>query len=449
MSKPISSSRPSIVTELPGPEARRVIADDQKWVSQSYTRPYPLVVKRGSGAMLEDVDGNTFLDFNAGVAVCSTGHAHPEVIEAIKRQADEFLHICAADYYYPHLPALGKKLEEIAPGDHERRVHFGNSGAEAVEGCAKAAIYATGRNKFIGFYSAFHGRTLGALSFTASKNVQRRGFGPQVLDVTHVPYPNCLRCPFGKKVENCGVECVKFIRDTVMETTVPAEDCAGIVLEPIQGEGGYIVPPQKFVDALVDLAKEKNVLVICDEVQSGMGRTGRMWASDHFGLVPDLFSTAKGIASGMPLSATVARKDLMNWHVGAHASTFGGNPVAIAASLKTIELLENGLIDNAAKQGEYLMEGLRRLQAKYVNHVLDVRGRGLMVGMELVRTIDGMEPIGEERDRVVEEAFKRGLIIIGCGASTVRFSPPLVIGSDDVDFALEVLDESMAAVFTS
>jgi 4-aminobutyrate aminotransferase len=440
-----SKKRPQILTELPGPEAKKVIESDERWVSQSYTRPYPFVVRRGSGSMLEDVDGNTFLDFNAGVAVCSTGHAHPEVVAAIKAQAEEFLHICAADYYYPHLPLLAAKLEEIAPGAHKRRVHFGNSGAEAVEGCLKAAIYSTGRNKFIGFYSAFHGRTFGALSLTSSKNVQRRGFGPQVLDVTHVPYPNCLRCPFGKKPDTCGVECVKFIRDTVFETSVPPEDCAAIVVEPIQGEGGYIVPPQNFVDALVELAREKDVLIIADEVQSGMGRTGKMWASDHFGLVPDIFSSAKGIASGMPLSATIARDDLMQWHVGAHASTFGGNPVAIAASLKTIELLENGLIENAARQGEYLMESLRALQAKYPDRIAEVRGRGLMIGVELVKSIESMEPVPDLRDRVVEEAFQRGLIIIGCGATALRLSPPLVIDRADCDFALEVIDASLAA----
>lgn len=444
MSTP-SKQRPGLVTELPGPEAKKVIEADERWVSQSYTRAYPLVVRRGSGVILEDVDGNKFLDFNAGVAVCSTGHAHPEVVEAIKAQADEFLHMCAADYYYPHLPVLAAKLEEIAPGDHQRRVHFGNSGAEAVEGCLKAAIYSTGRNKFIGFYSAFHGRTFGALSLTASKNVQRRGFGPQVLDVTHVPYPNCLRCPYGKKVETCNVECVNFIRNTVFETTVPAEDCAAIVFEPIQGEGGYIVPPQKAVDALVELAREKNVLIMCDEVQSGMGRTGKMWASDHFGLVPDLMSSAKGIASGMPLSATIARADLMDWHVGAHASTFGGNPVAIAASLKTIELLENGLIENAARQGEYLMERLHELQSKYSDRIIDVRGKGLMIGVDFVDSMESKKPVPDLRDRIVDEAFHRGLIIIGCGASAIRFSPPLVIDRSDCDFALEVFDQSIAA----
>ena len=441
----ITKKVPNIVTPLPGPEAQKVIEADERWVSPSYTRAYPFVVKRGSGAVLEDVDGNSFLDFNAGVAVCSTGHAHPEVVEAIKAQAEEFLHICAADYYYPHLPVLAAKLEEIAPGDHKRRAHFGNSGAEAVEGALKAAIYSTGRNKFIGFYGAFHGRTFGALSLTASKNVQRRGFGPQALDVTHVPYPNCLRCPYKQKPETCHAECVQFIRDVTFETTVPAEDCAAIVFEPIQGEGGYIVPPQQAVDALVELAEEKNVLLVCDEVQSGAGRTGKMWASDHFGLVPDIFTTAKGIGSGMPISATVARADLMDWHVGAHASTFGGNPVSIAAALKTIELLEGGLIENAARMGELMMEGLNALQRKYADRILDVRGKGLMIGVEFVESLESREPAGELRERIVDEAFRRGLIIIGCGASTVRFSPPLVIDRDDVETALRIFDESIAA----
>jgi 4-aminobutyrate aminotransferase len=436
---------PNIVTQLPGPEATKVIEADERWVSKSYTRAYPFVVKRGYGAVLEDVDGNAFLDFNAGVAVCSTGHAHPEVVEAIKAQAEEFLHICAADYYYPHLPVLAAKLEEIAPGDAERRVHFGNSGAEANEAALKIARKATGRTRIVALEGGFHGRTLGALSLTASKNVQRRGFGPQVLDVTHVPYPNCLRCPYGKKVETCNVECVQFIRDVTFETTVPKEECAAIVFEPIQGEGGYIVPPQKAVDALLELAREKNVLVICDEVQSGMGRTGKMWASDHFGLVPDIFTTAKGIASGMPLSATVARQELMDWHVGAHASTFGGNPVSIAASLKTIELLQNGLVENAARQGEYLFDGLLALKRKYADRVIDVRGKGLMLGIDFVDSMESRKPVPELRDRIVEEAFKRGLIIIGCGASAVRFSPPLVIDRDDCDAALAIFDASIAA----
>lgn len=436
---------PKIRTELPGPEARKIVEADERWVSPSYTRSFPLVMKRGYGAMIEDVDGNVFLDFNAGVAVCATGHSHPEVVDAIKKQADEFIHISGTDYYYPHLPALGAKLDETAPGDVPRRVHFGNSGAEAVEGAIKLAMYATGRNKFIAFYNSFHGRTMGALSLTASKKTQRKGFGAQALDVTHVPYPNPLRCPANQGSECCNGTCVKFIEDVVFKTTVPPEDCAAIVFEPIQGEGGYVVPPQRAVDELVRICKENDVLLICDEVQSGMGRTGKMWAAEHFGIVPDIFTAAKGIASGIPLSATVARADLMNWHVGAHASTFGGNPVAIAASLKTFELLERELLENSRAMGEYLMEGLAALKSKYPDTVAEVRGRGLMIGVELVKSVATLEPAPELRDRVVDECFKRGLILLGAGPTALRFSPPLVIDREQCDAARRIVDESLAA----
>jgi 4-aminobutyrate aminotransferase len=440
---------PNLVTEIPGPEAKKILEADARYISPSYTRSYPLVMNRGYGAMIEDVDGNVFLDFNAGVAVCSTGHSHPEVVEAIKKQAEEFIHISGTDYYYPHLPALAAKLDETAPGDAPRRVHFGNSGAEAVEGAIKVAMYATGRSKFVAFYNSFHGRTMGALSLTASKTTQRRGFGAQALDVTHVPYPNCLRCPFGQKPESCAAECVKFIENTVFKTTVPPQDCAAIVFEPIQGEGGYVVPPQKAVDELKRICEENDVLLICDEVQAGMGRTGKVWAADHFGIVPDIFTAAKGIASGLPLSATVARADLMNWHVGAHASTFGGNPVAIAASLKTFELLERELLANAQSMGERLMEGLRGVQSKYPDNVLDVRGRGLMIGIEFVKSVSTKEMWPELRDRIVEEAFARGLVTLGAGPTAIRFSPPLVVDAEQCDAAVRILDESIAASLAS
>jgi 4-aminobutyrate aminotransferase len=440
---------PNIVTELPGPEAKKVLDADARYISPSYTRSYPLVMNRGYGAMIEDVDGNVFLDFNAGVAVCSTGHSHPEVVEAIKKQAEEFIHISGTDYYYPHLPALAAKLDASAPGDDPRRVHFGNSGAEAVEGAIKVAMYATGRTKLIGFYNSFHGRTMGALSLTASKTTQRRGFGAQALDVTHVPYPNSLRAPFGLSGEAYAVECVRFIENTVFKTTVPPQDCAAIVFEPIQGEGGYVVPPQAAVDELVRICHDNDVLLICDEVQAGMGRTGKMWASEHFGLVPDIFTAAKGIASGLPLSATVARADLMNWHVGAHASTFGGNPVAIAASLKTFELLERELLANAQAMGERLMDRLEALKSKYPENILDVRGRGLMIGIEFVKSVSTKEMWPELRDRIVEEAFARGLVILGAGPTAIRFSPPLVIDAEQCDAAVHILDESVAAALAS
>jgi 4-aminobutyrate aminotransferase len=442
---------PVIQTALPGPQAQAVVQFDGEFISPSYTRPYPLVIKRGKGAMIEDVDGNLFLDFNAGVAVCSTGHSHPRVVEAIKKQVDEFIHICTADYYFPSLPKLAQKLNELAPGVHHKRVHFGNSGAEAVEGAVKLAMYSTHRQKFIGFFGAFHGRTLGALSLTASKSRQRGGFGPQVLDVTHIPYANCYRCPYNLTPETCGAHeskgphCARVIEDLLFKTTVPADECAAIVVEPIQGEGGYIVPPASFLQTLSAIADRHGIKVIADEVQSGFGRTGKMYASEHFDFVPDILTSAKGIASGLPLSATIARADLMNWPPGAHASTFGGNPVAIAASLATIELLEEGLIENAATLGAYLLEGLTALKDKHAI-IGDVRGKGLMVGIELVKDRVSKEPHAEALHQVELECFERGLITLGCGQSTIRLSPPLVIDKDQCDFAIQTIDAALGNV---
>jgi 4-aminobutyrate aminotransferase len=439
---------PEIKTPLPGPRAEEVIALDAEYISPSYTRSYPLVVRRGSGAMIEDVDGNIFLDFNAGVAVCSTGHSHPRVVEAIAKQIDDFLHISGTDYYYPHLPALAEKLSELAPGDFLKKTHFGNSGAEAIESGVKLALYATRRQKLIGFFGAFHGRTLGALSLTASKSRQRAGFGRQALDVTHIPYAYCYRCPYSLKPESCGAfeakgpHCARVIEDLLFKTTVPAEDCAAIVVEPIQGEGGYIVPPASFLQTIQRIAGKYGVLVIADEVQSGMGRTGKMFASQHFDFVPDIMAIAKGIASGLPLGATTARADLMAWLPGSHASTFGGNPVAIAASLVTIELLKESLMANAAKMGVYLLDGLRELMKKH-RIIGDVRGKGLMIGIELVKDRATREPHPDALLRVEIECFHRGLIIQGAGTSTIRLSPPLVIDQNQCDFALKTLDEAL------
>ncbi|MDQ3011500.1 MAG: acetyl ornithine aminotransferase family protein [Acidobacteriota bacterium] len=442
---------PEIKTALPGPIAQQVVAHDAKYISPSYTRPYPLVIKRAKGAMIEDVDGNVFLDFNAGVAVCSTGHAHPHVIAAIKKQVDDFLHICSADYYFPQMPQLAEKLSRVSPGPHDKRVHFGNSGAEAVEGAAKLAMYTTRRQKFIAFFGAFHGRTMGALSLTASKARQRGGFGPQALDVTHIPYANCYRCPYNLTQETCGAKeakgphCARVIEDLLFKTTIPAEECAAIVVEPIQGEGGYIVPPASFLQTLREIADRHGILVIADEVQSGFGRTGKMYASEHFDFVPDILTSAKGIASGLPLSAVIARADLMNWPPGAHASTFGGNPVAIAASLATLELLEDGLIENAAKMGTYLLEGLTALKDKHAI-IGDVRGKGLMIGIELVKDRVTKEPHIQALNQVEQTCFERGLITLGCGQSTIRLSPPLVIDQEQCDFAIKTIDEALTVV---
>jgi 4-aminobutyrate aminotransferase len=436
---------PEIRTELPGPAARKILELDSRYISPSYTRSYPLVAKRGFGAMIEDVDGNVFLDFNAGVAVAALGHAHPEIAEVISRQAREFVHISGTDYYYPHQTQLAEKLNQVTPGNFLKRVHYGNSGAEAIEGAIKAAVYSTGRSKFIAFRGAFHGRTFGALSLTASRAAQRRGFGPQALDVTHVPYANPLRFPLERRPgETIGRRVGRYIEETIFKTTVPPEDCAAIVVEPVQGEGGYVVPPSDFLPELRRICDRHGIVLILDEVQSGMGRTGRLWAVEHFGVVPDITCMAKAIGGGLPLGVTVARAGLMEWHVGAHASTFGGNPVAIAAALKTIELLEGGVMDNAARVGAYLLEKLNALKSKH-ECIVDVRGLGLMIGVEFARSRETLEPWQELRDGVVRGCFARGLVIQGAGESAIRLSPPLIIDREQADFAVDVIAEAISA----
>ena len=447
MGKTLDQVRPDLPIingPLPGPRARAVIERDGRVVSPSYTRCYPLVAERGEGALVEDVDGNRFLDFNAGIAVVATGHCHPRVVKAVQEQAARLMHMSGTDFYYEEMVALAEKLAEIAPGDMARRVSFGNSGAEAIEGSIKLARWSTKRDKIIAFYGSFHGRTLGALSLTARKAVQRAGFGPLIPGVVHAPYPNCYRCPFGQKPESCAVECVGFIENTLLKTVAPPEETAAIVVEPVQGEGGYIVPPRIFFDELARVASQHGILLIFDEVQSGMGRTGRMWAADHFDAVPDIIAVAKGIASGLPLGATVARADLMTWPPGAHASTFGGNPVACAAALATIALLEEELISNAARMGAYLMDRMREWPRRFA-HVGEVRGLGLMIGIELVRDRETREKAPQLRDRVVQMAFERGLLVLGAGDNSLRLCPPLVVTREQCAFALETLEECLTA----
>jgi 4-aminobutyrate aminotransferase len=436
---------PEIKTALPGPVAREMLERDHRFISPSYTRSYPLVAARGYGAMIEDVDGNVFLDFNAGVAVAALGHAHPEIAEVIYKQAQEFTHISGTDYYYPHQTVLAEKLIEITPGDFAKKVHYGNSGAEAMEAALKAAVYATGRQKFIAFRGAFHGRTFGTLSLTASKAAQRRGFGAQVLDVTHIPYANPIRFPLERRAgESVGKRVARYLEQTIFKTTVPPEDCAAIIVEPIQGEGGYVVPDADFFPELRRICDQHGILLVVDEVQSGVGRTGKMWAIEHTGVVPDMICMAKAIGGGIPLGVLLAREDVMRWHVGAHASTFGGNPVAIVAALKTIELLEKGVMQNASEVGGHLMSRLRGLQSTR-EMITEVRGRGLMIGFEIARDPESLEPWPELRDRIVVECFNRGLVVQGAGESAIRFSPPLIIDREQADFAMQVLDESITA----
>jgi 4-aminobutyrate aminotransferase len=440
--------RPEIKTALPGPKGQEIINADAQFVTPSYPRPsFKLVAERAQGVWIEDVDGNTFLDCNAGVAVCSTGHCHPEVVAAIQKQAAEMIHMCGTDYFYRHMPELAQKLDEIVPVPSPTRTHFANSGTEAVETALKLAMHVTGREKFIAFFNSFHGRTLGSLSLTSSRVAQRRGFKRQALDVVHVPYPNEFRNPFSANEcgdGGAGQGAINWIEERLFKTTTPPDEVAGIVVEVVQGEGGYVPAPRNFLEGLRRICDQHGIMLIVDEVQSGMGRTGKMFASDHFDLKPDIVCIAKGIGSGLPIGACVARADLMNWKPGAHASTFGGNPVCIAAALKTIELLEGGLVRNSAVVGDYLKAELEKLKKKH-DCIGDVRGMGLMLGVEFVTDKVSNKPAPELRDKVEVACFERGLVILGAGTNTIRWSPPLVLTKENVDVAIEIFDQAIAA----
>jgi len=432
-----------ILVEPPGPKAREIIERDKKVLMQSYVRWFPLVIKSGEGAIVEDVDGNRYIDMNAGIAVLSTGHRHPLVVEAIKKQLNSFLHYSLTDFYYEIAVKLAEKLTSIMPGD---KVFFTNSGAESVEGAIKIARgYFEGKRPYIiAFIGAFHGRTMGALSLTASKPVHRRSFSPLLPGVIHVPYPYCFRCPYKLSYPECGLHCLESIRRWVIGKFIPQDEIAAIIIEPIQGEGGYIPAPKEFIRELRALANEYGILLIADEIQSGMGRTGKWLAIQHYGVDPDIVTLAKGIASGLPLGAIIGREDIMRLPPGSHATTFGGNPICVAASLATIEVLENGLLGNAAKQGEYLMKRLLEMKEKYPI-IGDVRGLGLMVGMELVKE-DGYTPAREELREIIIGSFKRGVLIIGAGDSTLRFAPPLNISREEIDEALDVVEAEIRKV---
>ncbi len=426
--------------ELPGPQARALIEADSRLLSPSYTRPYPLVVERGRGMWIEDVDGHRFLDFTAGIAVCATGHCHPRVVEAIRKQAAELIHMSGTDFHYRRQIELAEKLVALVPGSCAKRVFFTNSGAEAVEAAIKLARHHTRRPYLIAFHGAFHGRTLGALSLTASKTVQREGFGPLVPGVYHVPFPDPYRTP-----HRSGRDAVREIEQRLFGHLVAPEEVAAIVVEPIQGEGGYIVPPPDFHPALRELTARYGILYVVDEIQTGMGRTGKMLAIEHWGVEPDVVCLAKGLASGMPLGAIVARAELMDWPPGAHASTFGGNPVSCAAALETIALLEQGLIDNARRQGERLRQGCCELANKH-RLIGDVRGLGLMLGLDLVTDRKSKQPAVAARDAVIQACFRRGLLLLGCGESVIRLCPPLIVETGQVDQALAILDEALSEV---
>jgi 4-aminobutyrate aminotransferase len=428
---------PHIVTSLPGPRAKAIVERDRAVTSPSYTRDYPLVVARGEGCMVEDVDGNVFLDMTAGIAVTATGHAHPEVVQAIQEQAAMLLHMSGTDFYYEPMVELAEKLAIRAPFPNGARVFFSNSGTESNEGAIKLARYYTGRSLIVAFLGAFHGRTYGAMSLTASKTVQRANFGPLLPGVTHIPYGTHAS--------------LDYLEKQLFPTMLPPKEVAAIVVEAIQGEGGYIVPEDGFLERIREICDRYGILMIVDEVQSGMGRTGRLFAIEHWGVMPDIITTAKGIASGLPLGAILARPEIMTWQPGSHATTFGGNPVACAAAIATLKLLESGLMANATEMGELLQAGLHRLSQQF-RQVSPPRGKGLMVAVDLLdsegnfdlQLRDGAKrPL---RDRILQEAFLRGLLLLGCGKAAIRFCPPLVIDSDQIQTALQILFEVLAEI---
>jgi 4-aminobutyrate aminotransferase len=435
---------PKLVFTLPGPKAKAAVEADTRFISPSYTRSYPLVAKRGWGVRVEDVDGNEFLDFAAGIAVVSTGHCHPEVVAAIQKQAAELIHISGTDFYNELLTDLAAQLSAVAPMRGPHKFFYGNSGAEAIECALKLARYHTGRQQIISFFGAFHGRTMGALSLTASKPQQKRRFAPLVPGVTHIRFPNVYRegIEDTKAQEAFSLSCARYIEEKLFKTVLAPEEVAAIFVEPIQGEGGYVVAPTNFLRELRAICDRYGILLVSDEVQSGAGRTGKWWAIEHSGVEPDMVCMAKGIASGMPLGICMTRADIMDWVPGSHASTFGGNPVSIASALATIDIIKREAMANAARVGAMMMERLEGWKRSHPT-VGDVRGRGLMIGIELVKDKATREPAAAQRNRVETLAFERGLMVLGCGENSIRLCPPLIVSEREAMVALDILEDAL------
>jgi 4-aminobutyrate aminotransferase len=437
---------PKLKTALPGPNAKRVLAGDEKYISPSYTRSYPLVAKQGRGMVVHDVDGNEFLDFSAGIAVTATGHCHPQVVAAIQKQAGELIHMSGTDFYYESMITLAERLSKIAPMRGPHKVYYGNSGTEAIECALKLARYHTKRPNMIAFFGAFHGRTMGALSLTASKPQQKRRFSPLVPGVTHVRFPDVYRDAGSESPDKFALACARVIEDKLFRTTLPPEEVAAIFVEPVQGEGGYVVAPDVFLQELRRICDRHGILLVADEVQSGVGRTGKWWAFEHAGVEPDILCIAKGIASGMPLGVTISKAEIMDWVPGSHASTFGGNPVSIAAALATLDVIEEeGLLRNSSEVGNHMLKRMADWPSKHPL-IGDVRGRGLMLGVEVVKDKRTKEYAAAERDRIVQEAFERGILFLGCGPSTIRIAPPLVVTKAEADLAVEALEAAISVV---
>jgi len=437
---------PKIVARPPGPKARSLVKKDEMFISPSYVRFYPLVIDSAEGSIVKDVDGNEYIDFNSGLVCLNVGHRHPRVVSAIKRQCDRFLHYSNTDFYYQEVVDLAEKLTEITPGQFDKKVYFGNSGTEAIEAAVKMAKWHTRKHRFIAFISAFHGRTLGSLSFTASKLAQRRYFFPLLDGVTHVPYPYCYRCPFKLSLPECNYWCIDFIDEMVLQKYVPPEEVAGILFESIQGEGGYVVPPPEYFPRLKKLADKYGLLLIDDEIQSGVGRTGKWWAIEHWKVEPDIICIAKSIASGLPLGATVAKAKIMDWEGGSHASTFGGNPLSCVAASAVIDVIEDEkLMDNATKLGNYIMKRLQEFKER-CEILGDFRGKGLMIGAEIVEDKKTKKLAKEKASEIMNRCWKRGVAVITCGASTIRIAPPLNIAKELVDTSMEIIEDTMKEV---
>uniref|UniRef100_A0A7C6A8P0 Acetyl ornithine aminotransferase family protein n=1 Tax=candidate division WOR-3 bacterium TaxID=2052148 RepID=A0A7C6A8P0_UNCW3 len=434
-----------IINQVPGPKSQEFINQDKKYLSPSYNRLFPIVMEKGEGCWVEDVDGNKFLDFTAGIGVLATGHCHPAIVKTIKEQAERMIHMSSAVFYYPIITQLAKKVVEIIPGGMNYKVFFANSGTEAVEGAMKLARYFTRRNYFIAFLGSFHGRTYGSLSLTASKTIQKSGFGTLLANVFHTPFGYCYRCALKQTYPKCNLACLDYLENEIFKRVCPPEDVAGIFVEPIQGESGVIVPPSNYFQKLRDLCDRYQILLIADEVQSGMGRTGRMFAIEHWQTMADIYCIGKGIASGLPLAGFGAKSSLMNWQPGAHASTFGGNPIACAVALTTIKLLEEGLLENCERIGNIMIERLKEL-ARHYEFIGEVRGKGLMIGVELSDS-STKKPLTEKRNGVLRKALEKGLLLLGAGESVIRFLPPLILSESEMNLGLEIFESALKAVF--
>ncbi|MBD3173147.1 acetyl ornithine aminotransferase family protein [Candidatus Bathyarchaeota archaeon] len=441
-------SYPKIKVTPPGPKAKKIVERDEAIISPSFGRAYPLVVESAQGNIVKDVDGNEFIDMNAGLAVCSVGHGHPKLKEAIKKQVDKFIHYSYTDFFYEDYVDLGEDLSKILPMKGQKKVFYGNSGAESIEAAMKVSRYHSGRQGYLAYIGSFHGRTMGAVTLTASKPYQRAKFSPLIPGAEHIFYPYCYRCPFNLECPSCGYACVDYIDDHLFHKYLPPDEVAMLIAEPIQGEGGYVVPPEGYFTKLKKLLDEHGILFAVDEVQSGVGRTGKWWAIEHWDVEPDILCTAKGIAAGLPLGVMASKAEIQDWKPGSHASTFGGNPVSCAAASAVLDIIKTeNLLDNATEQGNHIKKRLNEMKEEHPM-IGDVRGKGLMVGVEIVKDKDTKEVAPKETSEIMMECFRNGLAIVNCGVNVIRWMPPLTITRDLIEPSLEIFEKALTKIET-